>query len=189
MEAFTVPVAVPPLAVTTPRLILRQWQDSDADPFAAMNADPQVMEFFPATMTREKSDEMLMRCQNLINERGWGIWAVELRETGEFIGFVGLHTPGYDLPFVPCVEIAWRLKVDAWGKGYCTEAARAALDAAFTHLGLSEIVAFTALPNVRSQAVMKKLGMICDPGENFMHPALEEGHWLREHCLYRLPRS
>lgn len=188
MKAFTVPVAVPPLAVATPRLILRQWQESDAEPFAAMVADPQVMEFFPSTMTREKSDEMRTRCRDMLTERGWGIWAVELRETGGFIGFVGLHTPGYDLPFTPCVEIAWRLKRDAWGKGYCTEAARAVLDAGFNQLGLKEIVAYTALPNVRSEAVMKKLGMVCSPKENFMHPMLEEGHWLREHCLYRLPR-
>lgn len=188
MESFTVPLASPPLNIITPRLILRQWQDSDFGPFAAMNADQQVMEFFPSVLTREKSDEMAIRCRDLITERGWGIWAVELRETGEFIGFVGLHTPGYDLPFTPCIEIGWRLRADTWGQGYCTEAARAALDAGFNQLGLNEIVAFTALPNVRSQAVMKKLGMACDPKENFMHPALEEGHGLREHCLYRLKR-
>lgn len=186
MDAFTVPIASPPLNIQTPRLILRQWKDSDADPFAEMNADPQVMEFFPSTMTREKSDEMLTRCRDLIAVRGWGIWAVELRDSGELTGFVGLHTPGYALPFVPCVEVAWRLKVDAWGKGYCSEAARAVLDAGFEQLGLDEIVAYTALPNVRSQAVMKKMGMVRDPAEDFDHPLLEEGHWLRKHCLYRL---
>lgn len=189
METFTVPVAFPPLEIVTPRLTLRQWRDSDADPFAEMNADPRVMEFFPSTMTREKSDEMLTRCRDLIAVRGWGIWAVELRDTGEFIGFVGLHTPGYDLPFVPCVEAAWRLKVDAWGKGYCSEAARAVIDAGFTQLGLKEIVAYTALPNVRSQAVMKRMGMARDPAEDFDHPLLEEGHWLRKHCLYRLSEN
>lgn len=189
MESFIVPVASPPLAITTTRLILRQWQDSDFAPFAAMSADLQVMEFFQSTMSREKSEEMLTRCRDMITERGWGIWAVELRETGEFIGFVGLHTPGYDLSFNPCVEIAWRLKVEVWGKGYCTEAARAVLDAGFNQLGLKEIVAYTALPNVRSAAVMKKLGMKSDPQENFNHPMVEEGHWLREHCLYRLARD
>ncbi|MBU9866032.1 GNAT family N-acetyltransferase [Rahnella aceris] len=188
MQSFTVPVASQPLAITTSRLILRQWQDKDFEPFAAMNADPQVMEFFPSVLAREKSDEMAIRCRDLITERGWGIWVVELRETGEFMGFVGLHTPGYNLPFNPCVEVGWRLRADAWGQGFCTEAARAALDAGFIQLGLNEIVAFTALPNVRSQAVMKKLGMVCDPEENFMHPVIEEGHWLREHCLYRLKR-
>ncbi len=103
MDAFTVPVASPALNIETPRLILRQWKDNDFAPFAAMNADPKVMEFFPSVLTREKSDEMATRCRDLIAERGWGIWAVELRETGKFIGFVGLHTPGYDLPFTPCV--------------------------------------------------------------------------------------
>ncbi|MBU9819609.1 MULTISPECIES: GNAT family N-acetyltransferase [Rahnella] len=189
METFTVPVAFPPLKIVTPRLTLRQWRDSDAGPFAEMNADPRVMEFFPSTMTREKSDEMLARCRDLIAVRGWGIWAVELRDTGEFIGFVGLHTPGYDLPFTPCVEIGWRLRADVWGKGYCSEAARAALNAGFEQLGLDEIVAFTALPNARSQAVMKKMGMTCDISENFNHPAVEKGNWLEEHCLYRLRRG
>lgn len=189
MDAFTVPVASPALNIETPRLILRQWKDNDFAPFAAMNADPQVMEFFPSVLTREKSDEMATRCRDLIAERGWGIWAVELRETGEFIGFVGLHTPGYDLPFTPCVEIGWRLRADSWGQGYCSEAARAALDAGFTQLGLSEIVAFTALPNLRSQAVMKKMGMVSNPHENFSHPAVEKGSWLEEHCLSRLKRA
>jgi RimJ/RimL family protein N-acetyltransferase len=189
MDTFTVPVVTPPLTMTTPRLILRQWQESDFGPFAAMNADPQVMEFFPSVLTREKSDDMAMRCRDLIAERGWGIWAVALRETGEFIGFVGLHTPGYDLPFTPCIEIGWRLRADTWGKGYCSEAARAALDAGFNVLGLKEIVAFTALPNLRSQAVMKKMGMVCDPTENFEHPAVAAGDWLEEHCLYRLSKG
>lgn len=189
MDAFTVPLASPPLKINTPRLILRQWRESDFVPFAAMNADPQVMEFFPAVLTREKSDEMAIRCRDLITERGWGIWVVELRETGEFLGFVGLHTPGYNLPFTPCVEIGWRLRADVWGKGYCSEAARAALEAGFTQLGLEEIVSFTALPNLRSQAVMKKMGMVCDPQENFSHPAVEKGDWLEEHCLYRLRRA
>ena len=186
MEAFSVPVAFPPLKIETPRLTLRQWRDSDADPFAEMNADPRVMEFFPSTMTREKSDEMLTRCRDLIAVRGWGIWAVELRDSGELMGCIGLHTPGYDLPFVPCVEVAWRLKVDAWGKGYCSEAARAVIDAGFTQLGLKEIVAYTALPNVRSQAVMRKMGMVRDPAEDFDHPLIGEDHWLRKNCLYRL---
>ena len=118
MQSFTVPVASQPLAITTSRLILRQWQDKDFEPFAAMNADPQVMEFFPSVLAREKSDEMAIRCRDLITERGWGIWVVELRETGEFMGFVGLHTPGYNLPFNPCVEVGWRLRADAWGQGF-----------------------------------------------------------------------
>ncbi|GBU13801.1 GCN5 family N-acetyltransferase [Enterobacterales bacterium] len=189
MEEFIVPVVIPGIEITTPRLVMRQWCEEDLAPFAAMNADPKVMEYFPATLTREQSDDMAQRCSALIAERGWGIWALETREDGKFIGFLGLHTPGYNLPFTPCVEIGWRLCADAWGKGLASEAARAAFDVGFNRLNLNEIVAFTALPNIRSQALMQRMGMSLSPDENFDHPAVEAGSWLQEHCLYRLHRD
>lgn len=182
MEEFIVPVV-------TPRLVMRQWREEDLAPFAAMNADPKVMEFFPATLTREQSDGMAQRCHALIAERGWGIWALETRDDDKFIGFLGLHTPGYNLPFTPCVEMGWRLCSDAWGKGLASEAARAAFDVGFNRLNLNEIVAFTALPNTRSQALMQRMGMTLSPDENFDHPAVEAGSWLQKHCLYRLGKK
>lgn len=170
----------------TARLRLRQWRAADRAPFAALNADPRVMEHFPARLDVAASDAMVERCQALIRERGWGLWAVEIKESARFIGFVGLNIPTVDLPFSPCVEIGWRLAVGAWGKGYATEAARAALRVGFEQLALSEIVAFTALPNTPSQAVMQRLDMQRWP-KTFMHPSVPEGNPLREHCLYRLP--
>lgn len=189
MEEFIVPVVAPVIEITTPRLVMRQWREEDLAPFAAMNADPKVMEFFPATLTREQSDGMAQRCRALIAERGWGIWALETRDDGKFIGFLGLHTPGYNLPFTPCVEMGWRLCTDAWGKGLASEAARAAFDVGFNRLNLNEIVAFTALPNIRSQALMQRMGMTLSPDENFDHPAVEAGSWLQKHCLYRLGKK
>ncbi len=143
----------------TGRLRLRQWRAADRMPFAALNADPRVMEFFPAPLDHIESDTMADRCQSLITERGWGFWAVEIKKTREFIGFVGLHTPDPDLPFSPCVEIGWRLAFCYWGKGFATEAARGALRVGFESLGLPEIVSFTAVGNLRSRAVMERLGM------------------------------
>ncbi|HSJ01431.1 MAG: GNAT family N-acetyltransferase [Verrucomicrobium sp.] len=174
-----------PVRLETDRLVLRQWQDSDIEPYAALNADARVMEHFPAPLTREASDAMALKCQKLIEERGWGLWAVELRESGQFIGHVGLHVPFWPLPFSPCVEIGWRLAFSAWGRGLATEAARAALRVGFEEAGLQEIVSFTALSNVRSQAVMERLGMKRAPA-NFAHPALPPDSPLLEHCLYRL---
>ncbi|MDN2680556.1 GNAT family N-acetyltransferase [Janthinobacterium sp. SUN033] len=176
------------IELTTPRLLLRQWRDSDLPPFAALNGDPRVMACFPATLSREASDAVAQRCRGLIAERGWGWWAVSLRENNTFIGMTGLHIPDAQLPCSPCVEIGWRLAFDYWGKGYAQEAAQAALQAGFTHLQLPEIVSFTALPNVRSSALMGRLGMHRDAA-TFEHPALPPGHRLRTHCLYRLTRA
>ena len=168
---------------------MRQWREEDLLPFAEMNADPRVMEYFPSLMTREQSDELAQRCGALIAERGWGMWALETREEGKFIGFLGLHTPGYPLPFNPCVESGWRLGFESWGKGYASEAAQAALHVGFTALALEEIVSFTTLSNLRSQAVMKRIGMTTHSADNFNHPVFEGEHPLREHCLYRLKRD
>lgn len=167
-----------PIEFDTKRLRLRQWCAADRKPFAAINADPRVMEFYPAPLSRAESDAMANRCQTLIAERGWGFWAVETIETQEFVGFVGLHTPTQELPFSPCVEIGWRLAAKHWGKGFATEAARGALRIGFEQLGLAEIVSFTLVGNIRSRAVMERLGMR-QAEEMFEHPAIPEGSALR----------
>ena len=170
----------------TERLRLRQWQASDAEPFAAMLADPEVMQYFPATLDRSQSDALMARLQQRISESGYGFWAAERRDTGAFIGFVGLNVPDYPLPFAPCVEIGWRLARSAWSQGLASEAARAALRYGFDMLQLPEIVSFTSEHNLRSQAVMQRLGMRRDVHGDFLHPKLTSDHWLARHVLYRL---
>lgn len=168
----------------TSRLRLRQWRQADREPFAAMNADPKVMKFFPSLLDRAASDAMADRCQSQITERGWGLWAVEKRDTSQFMGFVGLHIPIAELPFSPCVEIGWRLASRYWGRGFATEAARGALHVGFELVGLTEIVSFTAVCNFRSRAVMERLGM--RKSGSFEHPRVPVESQLCEHCLYRL---
>jgi ribosomal-protein-alanine N-acetyltransferase len=168
----------------TERLILRCWKASDREPFAALNANPEVMRYFPSTRTREESDKMVNAVEQIIAEKGWGLWAVEEKRSGAFIGFVGLNIPGYELPFAPVIEIGWRLDKPFWGKGYAPEAAQKALEMGFEQFGMKEIVAFTALENLPSQRVMEKIGMTrC---EEFDHPMLAENHPLRRHILYRI---
>lgn len=169
----------------TERLLLRQWQEEDFAPFAQMSQDAEVMRFFPGTLDAQKSQAMAQRCHALIAERGWGFWATQEKASGQFIGMIGLNIPMADLPFSPCVEIGWRLARPAWGKGLATEGARAALRFAFDELALPEVVAFTTLQNQPSQRVMQRLGMQQD-GQTFLHPAVPAGHFLQEHCLYRL---
>jgi RimJ/RimL family protein N-acetyltransferase len=171
----------------TERLRLRQWLPTDREPFSALNADSRVMEFFPAPLDRATSDTMADRCESLITERGWGFWAAETKDSHEFIGFVGLHIPTPELPFSPCVEIGWRLAFQYWSKGFATEAAHGALRVGFDSLELLEIVSFTSVFNLRSRAVMKRLGMQ-EIGEIFEHPNVPVGSPLRQHCLYRLSR-
>ncbi|GAA4062068.1 GNAT family N-acetyltransferase [Actinomadura miaoliensis] len=172
--------------LTTPRLLLRRWRDTDRAPFAALNADPQVMHHFPATLSRAESDALIDRIEAHFDRHGFGLWAVQHTGTGAFLGFTGLWTPAFDAHFTPTVEIAWRLAHHAWGHGYATEAARRALEYGFTTAGLPEIVSFTAVPNDRSQAVMRRLGMTRDPRDDFDHPVLPAGHPLRRHVLYRI---
>lgn len=172
----------------TDRLRLRQWRSTDREPFAALNADPKVMEFFPSTLDRAASDALVDRAASLIAERGWGFWATEVKSSGQFIGFVGLHTPSSDFPFSPCVEIGWRLAFQYWGKGFASEAAKGALQVGFQLLDLAEIVSFTSVNNIRSRAVMGRIGMQEAHG-TFEHPDVPEGNALRTHCLYRLPRE
>jgi RimJ/RimL family protein N-acetyltransferase len=172
----------------TERLRLRQWLPADREPFAALNADPKVMEFFPATLDRAASDAMADRGESLIAEQGWGFWATEIKKNAQFIGFVGLHITAPELPFSPCVEIGWRLAFQYWGKGFATEAAQGSLQIGFDLLDLPEIVSFTTVGNIRSRAVMRRLGMREDV-DTFEHPKIPTGHPLRLHCLYRLPRE
>jgi RimJ/RimL family protein N-acetyltransferase len=172
----------------TERLRLRQWIESDREPFARLNADPKVMEFYPNILDRAASDAMVDRVQALISDRGWSLWAVELKADKQFIGYVGLHVPNYDLPCSPCVEIGWRLALPYWGKGYASEAARAVLKVGFDRLNLPEIVSFTATINRRSYTLMERLGMT-RAAETFEHPNIPVGHPLREHYLYRLSKE
>ena len=174
-------------ALRTPRLALRQWRPGDFESFAALNADPEVMRFFSAPMTREESDALAQRAERDITERGWGLWAVEAEGSAPFIGFVGLAVPSFDAHFTPAVEVGWRLSREQWGNGYATEAARAATAFGFDELGLDEIVSFTSVVNEPSRRVMERLGMTHDPQEDFDHPSVSDGP-LRRHVLYRLRR-
>lgn len=176
-----------PIELETERLRLRRWRDADRAPFAALNADPVVMEFFPAPQSREASDASIDLWQAQLDQQGWSNWACELVEGGDFIGFVGLTVPRRALPCSPCVEVGWRLARRFWGRGLASEAALAALAAGFERIGLTEIVSFTALANVRSRAVMERIGME-DAHADFEHPGVPEGHALRRHCLYRIDR-
>ncbi len=173
---------------STERLRLRQWREADREPFARLNADRRVMEFFPNLLDRAASDAMMTRIQAKMRDRGWGWWVVELASTQEFVGFVGLNIPAPELPCSPCVEVGWRLAFDYWGKGYATEAAQGALSVGFERLDLDEIVSFTAVCNLRSRAVMERLHMK-KARDTFLHPSLPPQHPLAEHCLYRLPRE
>jgi RimJ/RimL family protein N-acetyltransferase len=173
--------------ISTARLRLRPWRESDFAPFAAMNADPVVMEHFPSVRTREESDVVAGRIMARIESQGWGNWAVEVIGGEPFIGFTGLSVPTFEERFTPCTEIGWRLARSAWGHGYATEAARAALAYGFDELGLAEIVSFTAVTNKRSAAVMERLRMRRD-GE-FDHPRIPQGSPIRRHVLYRIDRA
>jgi RimJ/RimL family protein N-acetyltransferase len=169
--------------------LLRPWQPSDRPPFAQLNADPRVVEYFPGPLSREASDALVDRIEAHFERHGFAQWAVEIRGVARFAGFIGLSIPRFEGHFTPCVEIGWRLDAEHWNRGYATEGARAALAFGFEWLGLKEIVSFTVPANVRSRRVMEKIGMTHSAGEDFDHPLLPEGHRLRRHVLYRLRRS
>ena len=173
----------------TQRLILRDWQQSDLEPFAQMNADAEVMRYFPATLSRSESDALVKRIEHHHQAHGFGLWAVEERSTGAFIGLIGLNVPTFEAHFTPTVEVGWRLAKVFWGKGYATEGARSAIYYGFEVIGLTEIVSFTAQLNLRSIAVMKRLGMTQTQTDDFNHPGLPSGHPLQMHVLYRLNRN
>ncbi|KFK96819.1 MULTISPECIES: GNAT family N-acetyltransferase [unclassified Serratia (in: enterobacteria)] len=172
------------VSLQTARLRLREWQDSDLPAFAALNADPTVMKYFPARLNREESDALAERIRQFMQQHGWGLWAVEVKEGAPFIGYVGLAIPGDDLPCSPCVEIGWRLAAEHWSQGYASEAAQGVLNFAFNTLNLAEVVSFTAEINQPSRRVMERIGMTFS-GETFEHPRLPVGNPLRKHVLYR----
>ena len=179
----------PRVRIETARLLLRDWKDEDAAPFAALNADPRVREFFPTVLTRAESDAAMAAARALIAEDGYGKYAVEEKASGEFIGYIGLAAVDFEVPFAPATEIGWRLRREAWGSGYATEGARAVVAEAFDRLGFDALVSFTAEWNRPSRRVMEKLGMTHDPAEDFDHTLLPPGHKLRRHVLYRLSRN
>ncbi len=179
----------PRVHLETERLLLRDWTEADAAPFAAINSDPRVMEFFTRPLSQAESDAFLARNQANIAADGWGLYAVEEKATGDFIGYVGLARPGFEAHFTPAIEIGWRLARRTWGQGYASEAARAVVGHAFGPLGLDALVSFTAEWNKPSRRVMEKIGMTRDPAEDFMHPKLPADHKLAPHVLYRLNRN
>jgi ribosomal-protein-alanine N-acetyltransferase len=173
----------------TERLFLRRWREDDREPFARLNADPEVMRHLAAPLGREESDRFIERVEREFEEHGFGLWAVEVAGGDPFVGFVGLQAVPFQAHFAPTVEVGWRLARHAWGHGWATEAAHATLAFGFESVGLAEIVSFTVPANVRSRAVMERLGMARDEADDFDHPALPDGHPLRRHVLYRLRRE
>jgi RimJ/RimL family protein N-acetyltransferase len=164
-------------------ITLRQWRDTDLDPYAAMNADPEVMRYFPSRLSREQSEASLKRQRSWIDQRGWGLWVLAVDDT--FAGFVGLSVPGFEASFMPCVEVGWRLRREFWGRGIAYRGALQALAYGFTRLKLAEILSFTAAVNAPSRRLMERLGFFHDAASDFEHPAIPEGHELRPHVLYR----
>jgi RimJ/RimL family protein N-acetyltransferase len=179
----------PRVHIVTSRLKLREWTDADGEPYAALNADPRVMEFFPAALTRTESGAQMAAIRAFIAERGYGLYAAEETASGRFIGFIGLSRPSFEAHFTPAVEIGWRLARETWGQGYATEGARAVVAHAFGPLGLDALVSFTAEWNRPSRRVMEKIGMTRDPAEDFLHPRVPPDHKLSRHVLYRLSRT
>ncbi|KLV09933.1 N-acetyltransferase [Photobacterium ganghwense] len=178
------------MIMETNRLILRQWKSEDYQPYAELCSDPHVMRYFLTTLSREESDEQANKFRRLITERGWGFWAVELKSTGQFIGFVGLHYQDENsgFPNVPFIEIGWRLSSAFWGQGYAPEAAQKALEFAFEEIAAPAVYAFTTLQNTPSQRVMLKLGMV-NTHQDFSHPLVAKGHLLERHCLYQITKE
>ena len=174
-------------SIRTDRLVMRRWRDADRDAYAAMNADPEVMRYFPATLARATSNASVDRIEELFDQQGFGLWALEVAATGEFIGFTGLNPMPDGVPGAGGMEVGWRLVRQAWHKGFATEAARAAVDVAFTGAGLAELWSMTAVLNRPSQAVMLRIGMT--PNALFDHPKIAAGHPLRRHIVYRLEQS
>lgn len=173
----------------TDRLLMRRWRPDDRDRFAVINADVQVMRFFPAPLNRSESDALVDRIEAGFETNGFGLWALERRDNREFIGFTGLSVVPSNIPCAPAVEVGWRLHPDAWGQGFASEAARRALHRGFTEFAIDEIVSFTAAINLPSQRVMQRIGMTHDSSDDFDHPVLGRKHPLRPHVLYRITRS
>jgi ribosomal-protein-alanine N-acetyltransferase len=182
-------VVVDLVSLQTERLLLRPWRPEDRAPFAALNADPVVMRWFPSVLTREESDALVDRIEGAFAEHGWGLWAAERRDTGAFTGFIGLSIPGFEAPFLPGVEVGWRLAQEHWGRGFAPEGAAEALRFAFEVLGLAEVLSFTTVGNAKSRRVMEKLGLVHHPDEDFDHPRVPADSPIRPHVLYRITRE
>jgi RimJ/RimL family protein N-acetyltransferase len=179
----------PAISLQTERLVLRHWHNSDRQPFARLNADAQVMEFMPSTLSEQQSNTLVDRIEAHFQEHGFGLYAAEIRSGKRFIGYIGLSVPTFHAAFTPCVEIGWRLAREYWGQGLATEGAREIVRYAFKELNLLELVSFTVPGNTRSLRVMEKIGMIHNPNDDFDHPRLPDGHTLKRHVLYRLGLS
>lgn len=177
------------MTIRTERLILRHWQENDLESFARLNADPRVMEYFPSVKTFEESSKEYEAILEHFRKYGYGWWAVSEKNKTNFIGFIGLRYIDFPASFTPSVEIAWRLAYDYWRKGYATEGANASLEYGFEVLKLPEIISFTSVPNIRSQAVMERIGMHHDSQDDFDHPKLSKEHKLSRHVLYRIKSS
>lgn len=173
----------------TQRLILRPWLEKDFDDFSRLNADPKVTELLTGPLTLEESTQMMERIGAHFTRHGFGLYAAELKETEQLIGFIGLAVPGFAAHFTPCVEISYRLFPQFWNQGLATEGAKKILEFGFIDLELPEIVSFTVPQNHASRRVMEKLGMSRKPQEDFEHPLLPNGHPLQRHVLYRLSRE
>jgi len=173
------------IQLKTERLLLRQWKDEDLSPFAQINADPEVMKYFPNILTTEESNQFADRLRDIIQNRGWGLWALELKDTGEFIGYTGLHDIDDQLPFAPGIEIGWRLSKGFWGNGYATEAAKEVLRFALISLQLEKVYSFTSKINENSISVMEKIGMN-NTDSDFNHPSLAYDHKPAKHVLFNV---
>lgn len=175
--------------IVTPRLRLRRWRPEDLAPFSALNADAEVMRYFPAPLTEAETAALIDRIEAHFQTHAFGLWAAELIGTTECIGFIGLSVPRFQAHFTPCVEVGWRLAARYWNMGLATEGALAALDYGFETLGLEEIVSFTVVANLPSRRVMEKIGMTHAADDDFAHPNLPADHPLSRHVLYRARRS
>ena len=170
--------------IETLRLILRQWRQSDAQPYVKLNADPDVMEYFPSIKTPGETLAQIDRISDYIDQKGFGFFAVERKDNRQLIGFTGVCEPGFNAHFTPCIEIGWRLSKENWGQGFATEAALACLDFGFGKLQFSEIYSFTSIHNNRSEKVMQRIGM--NKTGEFDHPLIADGHWLKRHVVYKI---
>ena len=177
------------MELETERLILRRWKEADIEPFFKITSDPEVRRYYPNVLTINETKSLVTRIESHFVKESFGLWALELKSTGEFIGYTGLSKPTFEAHFMPCVEIGWQIARRYWGQGYAPEAANKALEDGFVRIGLDEIVSFTTVSNDKSIRVMEKLGMHRNPKDDYLHPFLPEGHPLKPHVLFRLKKT
>ncbi|HAT9018364.1 TPA: GNAT family N-acetyltransferase [Legionella pneumophila subsp. pneumophila] len=175
--------------LTTSRLLLRAWDREDTIPFYRMSQDPRVMKYFPELWSMDMVKDFIIRMNEQLSQKKFTLWAAEVKDNKQYIGFIGLNAPTWNAHFTPCVEIGWRLATEFWGQGYATEGAKAVLEYAFLDMHIPEIVSFTVPDNSRSRGVMERIGMIRDFAGDFLHPKLVSDHRLAKHVLYRIQNS